>query len=463
MSINVTKKDVIWSYFSLFLINGINVILLPFILAYLSVAEVGLWYTFTAVSGLVIILDFGFQTTLARNVTFVWEGAEEITVTGFKNNKKQTNSPNYNLFVKLFKVTKLIYLLIGIVILIILFTIGTWYVYSVSKSDLSINTILVSWGLYATAVFLNMKYAYWNAILRGIGAIKIHQQILIVTKLTQLILSIVGIMLGYGLIAVSLAYLISIIVNRVLAYIRFYSYQKNKENIKPIIKKRVDKVEVLGLLKKILPNTYRQGLISISNYINLRSTSLLSSAFLGLNITASLGLVLQIINLVTTVANTFFNTFLPQFGSYRFKKQYRELILKFKQAIFINYIIIITSFTVILFLGDFLLNIINSNVSLLSWEYLLIIMVYMFLYNNQSVFGTFIATKNKLPHYRAFFISSLLVIITQLLLMTLFKPTLWNLLMPILLIQLAYNNWKWPHEVLKEFKNMQTSMRKSGG
>src|SRR5699024_2015196 len=254
---------------------------------------------------------------LSRNITFVWEGAADIAITGFIEEEEQTGSgsPNYELFVKIFKVTKLIYLLIGFTILIILFTLGTWYVYNVSKNELSLYTILISWILYGFAVFLNMKYAYWNAILRGIGAIKIHQQILIVTKLIQLILSITGIMLGYGLIAVSMAYLISIIVNRVLAYIRFFNYQQNKKYIKPIINKNAQKKEVLLMLKKIFPNTYRQGLISISNYINLRSTSLLSSAFLGLSTTASLGLVLQIVNLVTTVANTFFNTFLPQFSS----------------------------------------------------------------------------------------------------------------------------------------------------
>ncbi|MBD8004258.1 O-unit flippase-like protein [Bacillus norwichensis] len=453
MTININKKDVIWSYLSLIIFNGINIILLPFILAYLSKAEIGLWYTFTAVAGLVVIMDFGFQSTLSRNVTFVWEGAREITVTGFKESKSK--SPNYNLFVNLFKVTKIIYLFIGLIILFILFTLGTWYVYSVSKNDLSMYTIFISWGLYATAVFLNMKYAYWNAILKGIGAIKLHQQILIITKMIQLILSIIGIILGYGLIAVSLAYLISIIVNRILAYIKFFSYQNNRENIKPLIKNQINKKEVTAILKKILPNTYRQGLISISNYINLQSTTLLSSAYLGLNVTASLGLVLQIINLITTVANTFFNTYLSQFSSYRFKKQYKELKLKFKQALLVNYGITILSFIAVFFLGDIILIFLNSNVSLLDSKYLLIIMVYMFLYNNQSVFGTFIATDNKLPHYKAFFISSLLVIGTQLLLINIFEPTLWSLLVPIMVIQMVYNNWKWPVEVFKSFKSLK--------
>ena len=452
MAINITKSDVKWSYFSLFLFNGINVLLLPFILAYLPPAEVGLWYTFTAVSGLVVILDFGFMTTLSRNVTFIWAGAEEITSSGFKETSDQVKKPNYQLFVKLFKTTKLIYLILGLTIFIILLSIGSFYVYSVSKADLPISTIMVSWILYATAVFLNMRYAYWNAILKGIGAIKRNQQLLIITKISQLVLTVIGVLLGYGLIAVSVAYLLSIIINRVVAYITFYSYQDNKKTVKPLMNQAVNRSEITEILKRILPNTFRQGLISISNYINLRSTTLLSSAFLGLNVTASLGLVLQIINLITVVANTFFNTFLPQFSSYRVKKEYGLLKSTFKKAIVMNYFIIFVTFVIVLFAGDFLLSIINSNVKLLHWPFTLVIMAYMFLYNNHSIFATFISTKNILPHYKAFFISSLIVLVLQITLMNVFEPNIWYLIVPILVVQLAYNNWKWPSLVLRELK-----------
>lgn len=306
MGINITKSDVRWSYISLFLFNGINVLLLPFILAYLSSSEIGLWYTFTAVAGLVILLDFGFMTTLSRNVTYVWAGADDIVSSEFKKNIKQDLGPNYTLFVKLFKTTKLIYLLIGMLIFGILLSIGTYYIYSVSKNDISMTTVMVSWLIYASAVFLNMRYAYWNAILKGIGAIKENQQLLIITKLVQLIFSILFLILGYGIIGVSVAYFISIIINRILVNKYFYSYQNNKTAIKPLLIQKIDKKEYLILLRKLLPNTYKQGLISISNYINLRSTTVVSSAFLGLNVTASLGFVLQVFTLITVVANTFF-------------------------------------------------------------------------------------------------------------------------------------------------------------
>src|SRR5699024_7063289 len=135
MAMNITQIDVIWSYCSLFLLKGIHMLLLPFIVAYVEPADTGLWYTITAVSGVVVILDCVLMTTHSIYVTFIWEGAEELAVTGFKVNNKQTKSPNYNLFVKLFKATKLIYLFLGLTIFLILLTLGSYYVYSVSKND----------------------------------------------------------------------------------------------------------------------------------------------------------------------------------------------------------------------------------------------------------------------------------------------------------------------------------------
>jgi O-antigen/teichoic acid export membrane protein len=458
MSINVTKSDVRWSYISLLLFNGINVILLPFILSYLSTPEVGLWYTFTAISGLVVILDFGFMTTLSRNVTFVWSGAKDITSSGYKETA-ENQSTNYRLFARLFKTTKLIYLCLGLVILVLLLTVGSYYVYFVSKSDIPVSTILYSWFIYAIAIFLNMRYAYWNAILKGIGAIKQNQQLLIVTKLSQLILTVLGLVNGYGIIGVAGAYFFSIVINRILANIMFYSYQNNKKHVKPLLSESMNKDEYVTILKKLLPNTYKQGLISLSNYINLRSTTILCSAFFSLNVAASIGLVLQITSLITVLANTFFNTYLPQFSSYRVKNEHKLLNNTFWKAILINYFIIFIAYILLLVFSDFVLELIGSNVDMLPLPYTLVIMLYIFLYNNHTIFASMIATKNELPHYKAFILSAIGVISLQLILLYTLEPTLWSLILPILFMQLLYNNWKWPKILLME---LGTNATKNG-
>src|SRR5690606_18280854 len=137
----------------------------------------------------------------------------------------------------------------------------------------------------------------------------------------------------------------------------FFSYQDNEEKIKPLIRKKLDRIDFKIIFKKLLPNTYKQGLISISNYINLNSITILSSAFLSLKTTASLGLVLQIISIITGVANTFFNTFLPQFSSYRVESEYKLLKKTFKKAILINYLITFISFIILIFAGNIILGI----------------------------------------------------------------------------------------------------------
>lgn len=449
MSIKITKSDVKWSYISLILFNGINLILLPFILAYLTPPEVGLWYTFTAIAGLVVILDFGFMTTLSRNITFIWSGANEITNVGFE--KERLNSkPNYPLFIKVFKVTKLFYLLLSLLIYIILLTLGSYYIYKISIIELPVYIIFISWIAYTTAVFLNMRYAYWNAILRGIGAIKENQKLLIVTKVSQLVLTIILLLLGHGLIGVSVAYLVSVIINRVLANRTFYSYENNKEKIKPYIRQKTDKNELINIFRKILPNAYKQGIISVSNFINQRSLTLLSSAFLGLTITASLGFTLQIISLINVVANTFFNTYLAQFSAYRIKGEQQLLSQTLKKALGINYLIVISAYSLFIIFGSLILTFINSNVSLLPLGYSIIIMIYMFLYNNHVLFASFLATSNYLPHYKAFIISSVIVLFSQVISINVFGQGLWGLLLPLLFINLFYNNWKWPKEGIKD-------------
>ena len=78
------KKDVLWGYISLLLVQGINVILLPVIVRYLNFAELGVWYTFTSLYGLAMLIDFGFQTIITRNISYLWSGAQSIKSIGFE-------------------------------------------------------------------------------------------------------------------------------------------------------------------------------------------------------------------------------------------------------------------------------------------------------------------------------------------------------------------------------------------
>lgn len=52
------------------------------IIRYLNTVELGLWYTFTSLYGLAMLIDFGFQTIISRNVSYLWSGANSVKVKG---------------------------------------------------------------------------------------------------------------------------------------------------------------------------------------------------------------------------------------------------------------------------------------------------------------------------------------------------------------------------------------------
>ena len=66
------KRDYIWSYVGTLFNIGINILMLPFVLAYLADNELGMWYVFQSLNALVALLDFGFNATVARNINYAW-------------------------------------------------------------------------------------------------------------------------------------------------------------------------------------------------------------------------------------------------------------------------------------------------------------------------------------------------------------------------------------------------------
>lgn len=83
---------------------------------------------------------------------------------------------------------------------------------------------------------------------------------------------------------------------------------------------------------------------------------------------------------------------------------------------------------------------------------MLIVIVYRFLYNNQTLFTNFLATKNLIPHHKSFLTSAIVTVVVQLVLLQFFDNKLIYLLLPLLIVQLVHNNWYWVWYVIKDIK-----------
>lgn len=445
MAVNIGKKDVIWSYLGYFFNLCTNIILMPFILRAVEGNELGLWYTFLSVGTLVNLLDFGFSPTLVRNVTYAWCGAKEIKKEGASD--LQGNEPNYALFFNVLQACKYVSMLIAGIALICMLTVGSAYIGYVAR-EIPFRVYATAWLFFSAAVFLNIFYNYWTTSLKSIGAVKQSQIAVIISKIVQIVISLFGLYSGYGIIALAVAYLLSEFIMRFIAKRFLFHY----ENIAEQRKKYVAKIqlnELRSLLLKIWYNAKKTGLVSLGAFVITQGNTMICSAFIGLEATASYGICLQLITVVRGVSQIFFDANQPKMintkVSGNIEKSKKELSL----AMVIYWGVFILVITVLATIGIPLVHLIRSNTPLPLFM-VLFMGSYLFLEGTHGLFASYITFSNEVPYVKSSIVSAFFILVGQLFVAIFTDWGIYALMAVQAVVQLCYNNWHWPMIVLKE-------------
>lgn len=454
---NLFKKNYIWGYISQCLNIGINLLLLPFMVIYLDAPTLGLWFNFAAIGSLVMLLDFGFSITMSRNVSYAWNGATSILKEGHHINKSNTE-PNKDLLVKIIMLTRKIYFYIGMIAFLLLITIGTIYIYYISKDSLAIEEYLIPWFLYISAILLNIFYLYWTPLLKGVNAMKEYYQILSISKLVQLLVTIIFLLLGFGLYGVVIAYVLNVFVSRMLSKLFFYKFKPIKEFLNPSDFKnnKVSNQEMKDIYLTLSKSVYKQGLLSLSNFSIEKSTMIICTIFFGLNVSSKYGLTIQAFSVISTLGNVMFNTTLPKMISLKTKGEIEKAFSIFKDSLKIQALVIVSGSVGIYFLGPFILEVINSKTGLLKSFEIVMLATYVYLFNFQLQFTNFIIMDNKYPMLTSYIVTALTTIILSIIFANIFNEIGVAALIFAQLCSLSmFNLWYWPQYVFKSLKYRQ--------
>ncbi len=449
MAVEITKSDIAWGYAGYALSSGANLILMPFVLRYLSKTELGLWYTFLGVNSFAMLLDFGFALTIMRNVSFCWGGAQAIIKEGV-DGPPPSGSPNYALLYLVERVSRAIYLYIGLCALALLSTAGTAYIVYVTRGSATHEQI-VAWFCFTIGAFANLYYAYWGPMLKGVGAVKESQQALVVSRCAQLLVSSLGLVAGFGIIAVSVGFLVAGITTRVVSRRWFYRYNDIREQMRLHAATRVPGGQLSGMMRAIWHNARRQGLASMGSFLIQRGDILICSAFLGLAASASYGLTQQLYTFVTAVSAILFNSFLPALNEARLLDDRARLSRVFGMSLAACWLVLIVGTASMVFVCRPLLMALKSHAGVLPPGQAAFMGLFLLLEINHMLFAAYITTANTVPMVRAYLLTGVSVVFCELLLVRFTPLGLWGLLLAHFAVQLAYNNWKWPSVVLGEF------------
>jgi O-antigen/teichoic acid export membrane protein len=444
--ISLSKKDIWWSYFARFFDIAAGVIILPMILHLLTVEEIGMNYLMLTVGSLVSLIDFGFAPQFGRNITYVLSGAQEIKKEGIEIADKGTEI-DFHLLATMIRTARYVYRRMSLIVLLTMISFGSAYIYRVTDGFSNVENSFLIWVVFSVSTFFNIYYTYYSSLLTGKGLIKESSKAMVFSRLAYIIVAVSLLLFETGLLGVAVAGLIAPFVNRYLSYRYFFT---------PELRKKLDlfaisNQEVIELFKIIWHNSKKLGIVLVCAYASSKLGLFLAGLFLPLSDIASFGLMIQLVGIISGISGTLFGIYLPRFSSLRVVGDNQTLIKDFAFIMNVQYIIYLVGIIFLLFLGQWALGFIGSNVLLPNWGILLIYAFIILLNQNHSSYATLITTRNDIPFVIPAVIGSGFIVLGSYLSLEFTNLGILGLILIQGVIESAYDNWKWPLVVYKEF------------
>ncbi|MFM5140812.1 O-unit flippase-like protein [Aeromonas rivipollensis] len=450
----VSKNDILWGYLSQFLTIGSNLLLLPFILIYLSAEDIGVWYVFITMVSLVQLLEFGLLPTISRYISYIYAGANEILEGDVVTTEAE--KINHKLLISVIHASKKIYLKLSIISFIVIFFGGTYYL---STLDYRGDTydMYASWCGYGLSTIILFYFGYYNAMLKGRGDQTMLNKIVVISKLTSVFFTIPFLIMGFGLVSVAFGVLASAIVDRVLVRraIDFKQYSLSMV-LNP------DSISTKDYTRVIWSKAKLMGLVQVGNFLTTRCSLFIVSSYIGLDAAAKYGFTLQVTSVAVIVASMYFGLQMPRLSSEHIRGDLYIVRKIFSKALGVSWAILFLLCIFIMSVGPIFLSFFTKNVELLPTGILCVFLTSAMLEMNHSLCTAFLTTKNKFDFAFPIFATGVLIVIFSYILGSMYG--LWGVVISQLLCQLLYNNWKWPLTVFSElnmsFKDPIFSLKK---
>ncbi len=453
--IATTKKDIIWNYIAIFFNMGAGVIVLPLILHFLTAEEIGLNYLMLTISSMVALIDFGFSPQIGRNITYAISGAKRVEREGLHD--EVNSEPNYRLLATVIEAAKFIYRRLSIVVLVLMLTLGTYYIQYVTHGFKDVDNSLWIWVVFCISNYFSIYFIYYRSLLIGSGKIYESSVSIILSKLTYIIVCGVLVLCGFGLISVVAANMLSPLLLFLYSHIKFYTPDMKRQ-----IPVDIRKDEISEAISGIWYNAKKLGINSLGTFGILKINLFLVGLYLPLSVVASFGILTQVVPTLSAVAMALFNSYMPQIASLQVVHDKKEIIKKLSITVVVFWLIMIVGGSALVIMLPWILRIIGSNAEVPPMLISVLYLIVMTLEGNHTIFSTTIVTANKVPFVAAGLLSGALIAILMYLSLRFTSLGLLGVVLAQGLVQLAYNNWKWPKYVLDDLRVNALTFIKQG-
>ncbi|MGC3979181.1 MAG: O-unit flippase-like protein [Paludibacteraceae bacterium] len=445
--INVGKKDIAWTYLATFMQIGLGILLYPIILYKLPSETIGIWAIFVTVSSLVSLLDFGFDPSFTRNITYIFSGVNKLEKKGISDDFSSGNI-NYNLLSSTIRAMKWFYTRISLLVFLLLITIGSIYLYHILSKNFIDNklSIEIAWVLFCLVNTYNIYTLYYDSLVLGSGKIMRSKQIITISQLAYLIVAVLLLFFNCGLISIVAAQAFSVMIRRGLSYRTFFTSDLKLH----LSNSQSDKYK--DIVRVVTPNSVKLGLTSIGSFLVLQSSVIIGSFYLSLTDIASYGITSQLLNIVVSLSAVYYSSHVPKIANLRVTNDLVGMKKIYLKSLLVLCLTFLSCGLMIIVFGNWGLTILKSKTLLLTGAMIATMMLIAMLEKIHSIAGGFLLSKNEVPFFKAALISGGATVIMLFLLVKGFSLGLWGMILAPGIVQGAYQNWKWPTVLMKEFR-----------
>ena len=447
MAMKLTKKDYIWSYIGVFLSLFGSVAMTPFVVYYLDGEKYGLWGVFQSLAAITVLFDFGFATTFSRNINYCWNGAKVLNKEGYT--VSESKMPNFYLMKKTMAACQRVFLIISLTAWILMITVGTFYINYISR-EIDSSEPIVSWIICTIAVFMNLYFGYYGSFLRGVGAVSDANIATVLAKGLQILLTIVLLACGAGLVGTSVAYLSYGTLYRIIARRRFYKYKGIREGLQAV-NAQIPISEIKESFLIVWHNAWREGLVSLSNYLSNQACTLIVSLYMPLTQTGAYSLGVHLATAVSQVAAVMYTANQPVLQSAYVTKDTKRMRNMMSLIVFSYVLLDLLGLLAVISIGLPLLRLIRPE-TVVSPAIMMGIGLYQLILKFRNCYTSYFSCTNRIIYVKAFLISSFACVGLALISMGILKMGVWGLIAAQLISQLMYNAWAWTVKAHREME-----------
>ena len=431
-----SESAVVWSFFAtgLRLLSG--VLVLPLVVRRLPSDHLGLWYVFLSLQGIAGLFDLGFSPAVTRAAGYLWAGAQQLRKFGVARIETAAGAnlkPNYELLNGLVATMRLYYRFFGVASGLVMLTAGGAWIWLKTQGLPDATILRLSYVVFVFGGFLNATGDLWPALLSGINGVRIAQKILLGSTLISSVITAGALFARFGIWALVFGTVGGGCFIRWSGRAFFLHLAGTQLNPRTPVK--------FDLIASLWPMAWRSGLVSLGAFLVLSANTLICSGFLDLKLTASYGLSLSLIGMLSYASSTFTQIKLPIVNQLRTIGQTQEIVELWIQRTRISIASYIAGGIALIFGGNYVLQLVGSKTMLLPKGELALALLVFGLAMHHILYASLVVSENQNPFVLPSLLSGAGTVLFSVLLTPHFGVL--GMLLAQGCIEACFDNW-WP-------------------